>query len=257
MSALALVFAIALPVALVLFGLVWAGRRQQENIEQRGHARKIRESADELMEALEFLIRLDNFKEVQHVVLDRIVYLYDLYHQALPKTDPEHNGEPLIDVEAYRKRIETSKSEKRVLKSDREIRHAKRMIGLILKALVTMSKKKVISETAMMEYRRYLRLTLLEREVDTFTAQGDVAAGRKDVITATGYYKAAKKLLIEFDMQYPEKNERIRMLSARTASLYEGGTEHEDTLARELSKQSEHDHDPYGIPADPTEKRKF
>ena len=240
-----------------MFGLVYAGRRQQAKLQQRGHARKIRESADDLLEALEFLIRLDNFKEVQHVILDRVVYLYDLYHENLPPGDAQNDGGPELNVDMYRQRIEKGKGNRRVLKSDREIRLAQRMISRALKALAAMVKKKVISETAMLEYRRYLRLTLLEREVDTYTAQGDVAAGRGDVVTATNYYKAAKKLLIEFDMQYPEKNDRIRSLTERTASLYSGGNAHEDTLSKELSRENEDDHDAFGIPANPTEKRKF
>ncbi|MAK92141.1 MAG: hypothetical protein CMI13_13020 [Oleibacter sp.] len=255
MSAIALVIAIAMPVALLLFGLVYAGRRQQAKEQQRGQARKIRQSADDLLEALEFLIKMDDFKEVQHVVLDRVVYLYELYRENLPAGDA--GEEPEISADMYRQRIEKSSPASKVLKSDREIHLARRMIGRVLKALAVMAKKKAISETSMLEYRRYLRLTLLEREVDTFTAQGDVAAGRGDVVTATNYYKAAKKLLIEFDMQYPEKNERIRNLTERTASLYSGGKAHEDTLSKELSKENKPEQDSFGIPSNPTEKRKF
>lgn len=257
MSAIGLVIAIALPVALLLFGLVVLGRRQQGREQQRTQARLIRQTADDLLEALEYLMQLDNFKEVQLVVLDRVEHLYSLYQESLPKGDPHREEEAIFDPEPYKARIEHGKGNRKVLKSDREIRIARRQVSRILKALNVMARKKVISETAMLEYRRYLRLTLLEREVDTYTAQGDIAAGRGDVITATNYYKAAKKLLIEFDLQYPEKNERIRKLSRRTASLYDGGKEHEDNLAKELSRESEADKGVFGIPANPTEKRKF
>ncbi len=257
MSAIGLVVAIALPVALLLTGLVWYGRRQQEKDTQRAMARSIRQSADDLLDALEFLIMVDDFREVQLVVLDRVDHLYSLYVENLPAGDPLAAEGPVFDPEPYRAKIEAARGKRKVLKSDREIRLARRQIGRVLKALSVMVKKKVISETAMLEYRRYLRLTLLEREVDTYTAQGDVAAGRGDVITATNYYKAAKKLLIEFDLQYPEKNERIRKLSLRTASLYEGGKEHEDNLAKELSREAEEEKGVFGIPVNPTEKKKF
>src|SRR5690606_31388493 len=137
----------------------------------------------------------------------------------------------------YKQRIEEGKGNRRIFKSDRELRLARRYIGRILKTLTLMQKRRELSEAALLEYRRYLRLTLLEREVDTYTAQGDVAAGRGDVITATNYYKAAKKLLIEFDLQYPEKNERIRELSQRTAALYNGERiKTSENLAAQLSK---------------------
>ncbi|WP_430461987.1 hypothetical protein ACQUQU_04115 [Thalassolituus sp. LLYu03] len=257
MSAIGLVIAIALPVALALFGLVFAGRKQQAKDSQRAQARLVRQSADDLLEALEFLILVDNFKEVQFVILDRVDHLYGLYQEGLPKGDSDASGVPFFDPEPYRGKIEAGKGSRRIFKSDRELRLARRMFGRVLKTLAVLVKKKVISETAMLEYRRYLRLTLLEREVDTYTAQGDVAAGRGDVITATNYYKAAKKLLIEFDLQYPEKNERIRALSSRTASLYNGGQEREDNLAKALSKEAEPETDVFGIPSNPTEKRKY
>ena len=257
MSAIGLIIALAMPVALVLFGLVWMGRRQQAKDAQRAQARIVRQTADDLLEALEFLILVDNFKEVQLVILERVEHLYSLYQEALPKADQEENGTVFFDPEPYRTRIEAGKGNRRLFKSDRELRLARRQFGRILKALTLMVKKKVISETAMLEYRRYLRLTLLEKEVDTYTAQGDVAGGRGDLVTATNYYKAAKKLLIEFDLQYPEKNERIRELASRTAALYNGGGVQEDNLSKALSKEADAEKDPFGIPSNPTEKRKY
>src|SRR5690606_29917334 len=84
--------------------------------------------------------------------------------------------EGLFDPEPYKQRIEEGKGNRRIFKSDRELRLARRYIGRILKTLTLMQKRRELSEAALLEYRRYLRLTLLEREVDTYTAQGDVAA---------------------------------------------------------------------------------
>lgn len=260
MSAIGLIVAIALPVALILFGLVMAGRRQQAQQARRLQARTIKQGADDLLEALEFLILVDNFKEVQLAILERVEQLYVIYQEALPKKDGAGGvAEKPFEAESWRQKITEGKGNRRVLKSDREIRFARRQFGRVLKALSVMARKKLISETAMMEYRRYLRLTLLEKEVDTYTAQGDVAAERGDVVTATNYYKAAKKILIEFDLQYPEKNQRIRDLTQRTASLYSGGEKKEDNLAQALSKEIRDEQDPFGIPSNPvvSEKRKF
>lgn len=258
MSAIGLVVAIALPIMLVLFGLVIAGRRQQAEYQKRAQARAIKTAAEDLLEALEFLIMVDNFKEVQLVVLERVAYFYQRYRESLPKKDAAAADE--FHSEQYQQKIEAGNSVRKVLKSDREIRYAKQQFSRVLKALGPMVKQKQISETAMMEYRRYLRMTLLEREVDTYTAQGDVAAKRSDVVTATNYYKAAKKLLIEFDLQYPEKNDRIRDLTQRAAALYNGETKVEDTLSQELSKESAKDEsNQFGIPSDPNagDKKKF
>jgi hypothetical protein len=263
MSALGLIIAIALPVALLLTGVVFYGRHQQRLQAKRLQASLIRAKADELREALEFLILVDDFRDLQRVVLERVEQLYRLYEDTLPKTpgdagvDDASTETSGTDTEALRARIDANPEIRTVLKSDREIRLAKQQFSRILKTLGAMTRQKQISDTNLAEYRRYLRLTLLEREVDTYTAQGDVAAERGDVVTAGGYYKAARKLLIEFDMQYPEKNERIRMLAQRTSALYNGGIIKEDMLSRALSREADVAKDPHGIPLDPVEKRKF
>ena len=258
MSAIGLVVAIALPIALVLIGLVFAGRRQQSEFKQRSQARAIKTAAEDLLEALEFLMLVDNFKEIQLVVLDRVAYFYQRHQEALPKKDRQE-GDEGFDKTPYQQKIEATKSVRKVLKSDREIRYAKQQFSRILKTLNPMVKQRIISETAMMEYRRYLRMTLLDCEVDTYTAQGDVAAKRGDVVTAGNYYKAAKKLLIEFDIQYPEKNDKIRGLANRTNSLYNGGEEPEDNLSKALSQEETNAQNEFGIPSDPSagEKQKF
>ncbi|MGB1092904.1 MAG: hypothetical protein ACPGYX_12330, partial [Oceanobacter sp.] len=183
---------------------------------------------------------------------------YELYLDILPKKDDD-DATPDVsdpDFEGLRRRIEESRELVTCLKSDREIRQAKQHISSILKTLSAMAKRKVISATTMNDYRRYLRILLLEREVDTFIEQGDLAAGREDVITAGNYYKAARKLLIEFDIQYPEKNDRIRDITERSSTLFNGGKPKKDLLTKGLEKEDEKKaEDPYGM--DSEEKRTF
>lgn len=266
MSALGLIIALALPVALVLSGFVYYGRHQQKQQAQRLQAALIRSKADELKEALELLVLIDNNRELQRVVLERLEHLYHLADDALPpavRAEQQEAEAMAADssagttVESLRDKIDANGEVRPVLKSDREINFAKQQFSRILKSLSAMKRQRIISETTMTEYRRYLRLTLLEREVDTYIAQGDLAAERGDVASAGGYYKAAKKLLIECDIQYPEKNERIRDLSHRSSVLYNGGVIKEDKLSRALAKEAEPSVDSHGIPLDPNEKRKY
>tara|TARA_R110002126_G_scaffold265273_1_gene408424 strand:- start:204 stop:983 length:780 start_codon:yes stop_codon:yes gene_type:complete len=259
MSAIGMVIALALPIALLMLGMVFYGRHQQKQQSKRMQARLIASRAEELQEALEFLMVVDNLQELQLLVLERVEQLYQLARETRPEGKVQVDSEalPPVDIESLRHKILENKEPRIVLKSDREIRFAKQQFSRVLKALGAMAKRKQISATTLNEYRRYLRLTLLEREVDTFTAQGDVAAERGDVVTASGYYKAARKLLIEFDLQYPEKNERIRDLSERTNALFNGGLIKEDKLSKALSREADVERDPHGIPSDPEEKRKY
>jgi hypothetical protein len=249
MSSIGLVIAIAVPILLLLMGFVVVGKRQQKSAMQRGQARKVKDFALELTEALEFLLKVDTHGEIQNLILDRIRQLNEKYLSALPKKERE--GESIIDIEGLENKVKKGGKKKRVLKSDREIRYAKKQFAKILKSFGPMVKNKTASEATILEFRRYLRISVLEMEVDSFSAQGDVAAERGDVTTASGYYKAARKILIDFNMQYPEKNTRVRELAKKSAALFNGGEEEAGSLAKELSKEDKSDVDENGFPLDP------
>ncbi|WP_221799614.1 hypothetical protein [Oceanobacter mangrovi] len=259
MSAIGLVIAIALPVALLMVAMVIYGRHQQQQQSMRMQAKLILSKAEELYEALELLILIDNFQEIQLLVAERIDHMLQLAQQQWPKGAEEITAKAeKLDTEVLRAKINENHEPRMVLKSDREIHFAKRQVARIMSVLNAMAKRKEISATSLNDYRRYLRVILLEREVDTFTAQGDVAAQRGDILTASNYYKAARKLLIEFDLQYPEKNDKIRILSKRSTDLYSGTTTRDDALAKALSREAEKDEpDVHGIPVGLDEKRKY
>lgn len=257
MSAIGLILAIAVPLTLLMLGAVLYNRSLQKKQARQNQARVIRQKAGDLLEALEYLMLVDNHKDIQSAVLERISELYDL---AAKQAGTDAAGEP-FDPEPYSHKIQAATSYRKVLKSDRELKYGRRQFSSILKALSLMAKKKVISETAMVEYRRYLKMTLLEREVDTYTAQGDVAASRGDIVTAANYFKAARKLLIEFDIQFPEKNARVKAIAEKTAALYRGEKNElpEDTvdnLSKALSKEAAAETNEFGMPTDPDAVKK-
>ncbi|WP_300427119.1 hypothetical protein [uncultured Thalassolituus sp.] len=258
MSAIGLVLVIAIPLSLLMLGAVLYSRKVQKQQLSALQARTVRQKADEYLEALEYLILVDDHKDIQRLVLDRIAEL-QAKADSMISGAARKNLEP-FDAQPYNQRIDAAGAPRKVLKSDRELRYGRRQFSMILRMLPTLVKKKVISESAMVEYRRYLKMTLLEREVDTYTAQGDVAAKRGDVVTAANYYKAARKLLIEFDMQFPEKNERVRRIAEKTAALYrgEGGEEEEsnDALSKALSKEEAANTNEFGMSSDPSAQKK-
>jgi len=266
MSAIGLVLSIAIPLTLLMVGAVLYNRSMQKKQAKQNQARAIRQRADDLLEALEYLILVDNHRDIQRAVLERISELYILADQQVSIGKGVTPVGPSFDPAPFIQRIDADGPCRKVLKSDRELKYGRRQFSSILKALSLMAKKKQISETAMLEYRRYLKMVLLEREVDTYTAQGDVAAGRGDVVTASNYYKAARKLLIEFDIQFPEKNARVKAIAAKTAALYRGEKKDEsdasedgaatDNLAKALSKEAASETNEFGMPTDPTATKK-
>lgn len=256
MTSIGLVISIAVPILILLGIAVFVSKQQQKKIGQRGQARAVKEFISELTEALEFLIKVDNQKEIQELVFSRIKQLNERYVASLPKK--ERDGVSAVDLDTLQKQLAVGGKKKRILKSDREIRYAKKQFAKVLKSFGPMIKNKTASEATILEFRRYLRISILEMEVDSFSAQGDVAAQRGDVTTASGYYKAARKILMDFNMQYPEKNQRIKALANKTASLFNGGKSEEGSLAKELSKEVP-DKDEHGFSTDPNQdtKQKF
>lgn len=258
MSSIGLVVSIAVPILILLAIAVFVSRLQQKKAGQRSKARVVKEFIGELVEALEFLVKVDNQKEIHELVFTRIKQLNERYVVSFPTK--ERDGVSAVDLAELHLQVEAGGKKKQVLKSDREIRYAKKQFSKILKSFGPMIKNKTASEVTILEYRRYLRISILEMEVDSFTVEGDLAAQRGDVTTASGYYKAARKILIDFNMQYPEKNKRVKALAKKTAALFNGGNEEEGgSLGKELSQEALPDKDEHGFPIDPTSdtKQKF
>lgn len=257
MSSIGQVVFIALPILILLFIAVLVSKRKQESMLQRRKARAIRESAKQLEEALEFLLTVDDKVEIHNLILERIKQLNQGYLEILP---PQENmGVRGVDLDELSQKIIAGEKKRAVLKSDREIRYAKKQFARILKSFSPMVKNKSAAEATVLEFRRYLRISILDLEVDAYTAQGDLAAQRGDVTSASGYYKNARKKLIDFNMQYPEKNQRIKELANKTANLFNGAPVEEGNLAKQLSKEVDSNKDEHGFSADPNQdiKQKF
>lgn len=256
MSAFGLVISITIPILVLLGIVVFVSKQQQKKLGQKARARAIKDFVIELTEAFEFLLKVDNQKEIQTLILSRIQQLNDRYVDSLPKE--LQSGASAIDINELKQKLANGGNKKSILTSDREIRYAKKQFSKILKSFGPMIKSKMVSEATIMEFRRYLRISVLEMEVDSFTAQGDLAAQRGDVTSASGYYKEARKHLINFKLQYSEKNERIKSLASKTAALFNGGEEEQGSLAKGLSEE-EPEKDEHGFPVDPNEdtKQKF
>jgi hypothetical protein len=239
---------------LILLGIaVFFSRQQQKRVRQKSQIRAVKEFIAELVEALEFLLKVDDHKEIQELVFVHIKQLNSRYMGLLPKN--ERAGASVVKLDALQKQLLVGGKNRRVLKGDGEIRFAKKQFSKVLKSFAPMIKNKTATKATILGFRRYLRISILEMEVDSFSAQGDVAAQRGDVTTASSYYKTARKILMDFNMPYPQKNQRIKALAIKIASLFNGGRINEGSLASELSKE-EPEKDEHGFPADPSQDTK-
>jgi hypothetical protein len=252
MFSIGLVISIAVPILILLAFAVFISKQQQKRLRQKAQARVIKDFIANLVEALEFLLKVDDQKEIQKLVLVRIKQLNLRYVRSLPKTEGRGGA---VDLAELQQKVAEGGKSKQILKSDHEIRYAKKQFSKILKSFGPMVKNKTVSAATILQFRRYLRISILEMEVDLFSTQGDLAAQRGDVATASGYYKIARKTLLDFNMQYAKKNLRIKELADKTASLFNGEEAEERSLVNELWEE-EPDKDEHGFPLDPNNDRK-
>jgi hypothetical protein len=253
MFSIGLVISIAVPILILSAFVVFVSKQQQKRLRQKAQARVIKDFIENLIEALEFLLKVDNQKEIQKLVLVRIKQLNLRYVRSLPKNEQGRGN--AIDFAELQQKVTEGGGDKQILKSDQEIRYAKKQFSKILQSFGPMVKNKTVSAATILQFRRYLRISILEMEVDLFSTQGDLAAQRGDVATASGYYKIARKTLLDFNMQYAEKNLRIKQLADKAASLFNGVEVEKRSLAKELMEE-EPDKDVHGFPLDPNYDRK-
>lgn len=77
MSTIGLVLSIALPLALIMLGGMVYNRRLQKQQVAKNQARMMRQKADDVLEALEYLIIVDDNRDLQNLVLERVTGVYE------------------------------------------------------------------------------------------------------------------------------------------------------------------------------------
>ena len=249
------IFMVTIPLALLMLAGMMYNHHLQAREQNKAQARVIRQKAYSLLEALEYLIQVDNHKDIQKLILKRISTLYARADELAEATSTQDRFDPAPVLE----KIESSGSIRTVMQGDQELRYLRRQFSTVLKMLVPMVRAKEISQNAMQEYRNYLKITLLQREVGTYIRQGDQASEKDNVATASNYFKAAKKRLMEFDVQFPEKAELIKEVSEKSANLFRAeqpaDTSDDDNLSRQLAEEEPAVNE-FGIPLSFSENAK-
>ena len=141
MSSLGLVISISVPVLLFLLVALFISKQHQKVVAQRAQVRVLKDFIAELAEALEFLIKVDNQSEIQSLVFERIKQLNQRYIDALPKN--QRAGAKAIDIDELEQKMSAGDDKKRILKSDREIRYAKKQFSKIIKSFGPMVKNRL------------------------------------------------------------------------------------------------------------------
>lgn len=257
MSELAILVAIGVPITLLLVVMIFVGRRQQKQALRRSQARFVRQKAEDLTDAVEFFMSVDNHRELQMAYMNRIVHLYAMYLQMLPKKDSK-NQSVAFNKESFEQKILQERPVRQVFRSDQEIYEARKQFSILLKALAPMSKQLKFGAKTQEGYRRYLRTVLLEREVNSLIGLSDISVQKQNKSAASEYLKLAKQRIMMIDFKYDAKPTMIKEINDKMTDMYRGDAPAPKQLERQLEESENDGFDEAGFPLDPNaDKQRF
>ena len=237
---------IVIIVLAILVALIVAHRfslKEKRNRELQSRAKRLVARANDIWEVLESMSLLIEAPDIQDILIEYFLYQIRQREQ-LVDTD---------DSQEFYARVDEFKNKRgsfnitNLLKNDAEINRAKRCFSQTSKLLRAAHKKKLVNGQACNIMRNTLRRRLLDLEVDAHERLGDAAGERNDPAIATNHYKYAKKLLIESDLKFEGKNDRIANITHKNQVLF--GNAVADQLSKGLDKEAD-THDEFGIPKD-------
>lgn len=244
---------LGLLVILIAVGLFYAQRISQQNREEALLNQKIRHSTLLINELWDVMQAVPNYimaPDILEALLEQYKRL--IYKRDNLRTHPD-TQKLLEEADEFLTRASAIPSKDK-LESDSEINLCKKTFAKASKVLRAAAGRKEISPQIALNMRNSMRLKLLHMEVDTYVTKGIAAGQNNDPMTAATFYKYAKKLLIESDLKFEGKIERVREISDMTRALFGGITKTElekDIQQIELSNEQ-------GFPTDMhAEKKKF
>lgn len=242
MSYLVIVIIILAVLAVFIF-LHRLSLKEKEKRQLEQKAKRILNRAEEIWDIIGTASGYINTPDIFDALL--AYYSYQIKQRDV-MINPDDTQEYLAKVDEFKGKL-NSIQVKHELASDAEINVAKRSFSQASKLLRAAHKKRMINGQACNSMRNTLRRKILELEVDTHERLGDAAGEKNDPAVATNHYKYAKKLLIESDLKFEGKNERVRNITQKTQVLFG------NIVADQLSKgvdEDEDTHDEFGIPKD-------
>lgn len=237
---------IVIIILAILVALIVAHRlsmKEKRMRELQTRAKRILVRANEIWDLTERLSLLIEAPDIQDALLE---YYAHQIRQRDDLIDTDDSQEYFARIDQFKSRRSTFNITNQ-LKNDAEINQAKRCFSQASKLLRASHKIKIISGQACNSMRTALRRRLLDLEVDAHERLGDAAGERNDPAIATNHYKYAKKLLIESDLKFEGKNERVASITHKNQVLF--GNAVAEKLSKGLDEEAD-THDEFGIPKD-------
>lgn len=233
-------------VLLVAMGLTasYVAKRQNQERQRKTQIKKWRVKVNEIYDTLKELALFDDNAMTWHLISD---YTNDL----IKKIEDAGLNDGFCDSirEDLNQLTQTAGTSKirTVVASDIELKNAKRAFNMAAKVIKSCAKQAKIGSQEAIELRRQLQLRVLTLEVNTYLALGEDRVANNDTMSASGYFKHAKNLLINTNLKFKGKSEKIREIGDRMRALF-GDEDARNRLAEKTDEEEKPAFDEHGFP---------
>lgn len=209
----------------VMFGALYvskiASNRQEEENEKRRKIRTMRNDLVDTDELINTLIVYDRDPELLTIIADKMEQIIQEGLSLLPNNE-ELQGD-LNALNKTRERIEQLRAtpeEPENPGTDRQITLIKKNFSRTIKLLKVIQASGHISELETGQHRTRLIQNSLLLEVRAYQSQGKEAHARGEISTAANFLKHAKELLVNSEIKFKEKTDKIKEVSREISGLY-------------------------------------
>ena len=216
---------ISILVTIAMIALVVSALAQKKS-EARHKEKKIclqlRQYLQDAEDVLDVLISYDNNPDIKIHITRYIIQQLE----KLGRIDPDATNTAAI-ISHHEAQIDQYQQEAHqecaspTIQNDSQIKYIRRLFGVAARILKYLETKGMLSKHEITQSKQHLHWRLLQVEVDAYVAYGHKAAKKGDRLTASGYYKFAKDMLIKYEHSYAEKSEQIKKISKMISGLYE------------------------------------
>jgi hypothetical protein len=244
-------------ILLVVMGLTasFVAKRQSQERQRKTQIKKWRSKANELYDTLKELALFDDNSITWHLISD---YTNDL----LKKIEDAGLNDGFCDAlrEELNQLNQTAGTSKirTVVASDMELKNAKRAFNMAGKVIKSCAKQAKIGSQEAIDLKRQLELRALTLEVNTYLALAEDRVANNDTMSASGYFKHAKNMLVNTNLKFKGKSDKIRDIGDRMRALF-GDEDARNRLAEKTDEQEKPAFDEHGFPTGygDGEKKKF
>ena len=241
MNYLVMIVFVVIGIAALLFAQRVAQKEHQKRL-VAAKCKRLLQRANEIWDTITLTSKYIKDGNVIDTLVKYYEYCIQKREQFMPQPD---TASLLTQAETFRNQFNPSDIILE-LNSDIEINQCKKAFNQSIKILSACLNKQFIGKDSYKQMKDGLKFTLLNIEVEAYEKLGDIAGENKNPAVATNYYKYAKKLLIESDINFDGKHEHIREITKKNQLLF--GNIVKDKIEKQIEEENAVDE--FGFPSD-------